>query len=84
MKQLDEVGFADIAKLVSQYQAFVYTFKHSVVNDPVFREEIEKEDDEGEILSDYDQLIHSFDAVLLAEDSILDTNWLFTEMQEDL
>ena len=83
MKQLDEVGFADILRLVAQYQAFVYVFKHSIINDPVFREGIEKEDTEREILKDYDFLIQSFDSVLSTEDNILDTDWLFTEMQED-
>ena len=84
MKQLDEVGFKNICKLVAQYQAFVYTFKHSIINDPVFRDGIEKEDTEGEILKDYDSLLDSFDMVLSTEDSLLDTGWLFTEMKEDL
>lgn len=83
MKQLDEIGFADILNLVGQYQAFVYIFKHSMINDPVFREGIVKEDKEGELLKDYDFLIQTFDAVLSTEDNILDTDWLFTEMRED-
>ena len=69
MKQLDEVGFKDISELVMQYQAFIYTFKHSMMNDP--------ED------TDHDQLIKSFEEVLSTEDRILETGWLFTEIQED-
>lgn len=79
MKQVDEIGFKDILELIMHYQAFTYMFKHSILNTSEFRNSVKL--DEGE---EYDQLIQSFDAVLLAEDSILDTNWLFTEMQEDL
>jgi hypothetical protein len=84
MKELDEVGFAGLSKLIAQYQAFMYTFQHSPLTDPAFRGGIESADDEGEILKDFDMLMSSFDMVLETEDSVLDTGWVIKQMEEEL
>lgn len=51
MKELNEVGFANIERLVAEYQAFVHTFRHM-------------SDDEELLEQSLDSVLQTEDAIL--------------------